>query len=90
MVNYSPDNYTQVEAKKGTLKFEKVWLRIDNISLLQDLGTKICGYEYWTNVTNDVTGCDEGNFQFPVLEKERKGSVLYCHNMSNCLHVSNL
>ena len=65
MVNYSPDNHTQVEAKKGTLKFDKVGLRIDNISLLQYLGTNICGYEYWTNVTNDVTGCDDRNFQFP-------------------------
>ena len=65
MVNYSPDNHTQVEAKKGTLKFDKVGLRIDNISLLQYLGTNICGYEYWTNVTNDVTGCDDGNFEFP-------------------------
>ena len=25
---------------------------------------KICGHEYWTGVTNDVTGCDDGNFEF--------------------------
>ena len=64
MVNYSPDNHTQVEAKKVTLKIDKVWLRIDNISIQGVLGSKICGYEYWTGVTNDVTGCDDGNFKF--------------------------
>ena len=64
MVNYSPDNHTQVEAKKVSLKIDKVWLRIDNISLQGVLGSKICGHEYWTGVTNDVTGCDDGNFEF--------------------------
>jgi len=64
MVKYSYDNASMVEAKKGTLTIDSFNLRIDNISLLGVLGSKICGHEYWTGVTNDVTGCDDGNFEF--------------------------
>ena len=63
-VKYSYDNASMVEAKRGTFTIDSVHLRIDNISLLGDLGTNICGIGNWIGQTHDVTGCDDGNFEY--------------------------
>ena len=63
-VKYSYDNTSMVEAKRGTFTIDSVHLRIDNISLLGDLGTNICGIGNWIGQTHDVTGCDDGKFEY--------------------------
>ena len=57
-VKFSHDDNISVEATLGELTIQSVMLQFDNLSLLNDTNRMFCGYSYWADIENNVSGCN--------------------------------